>query len=226
MKMDKAYENAFQFVSFKNVSEEDTDNERYHYTSTPTSEDLELVLEDILLAIDDTAAILTHIAKEIRRLQRYQDLYPTRAAMKRFHVALGIKLQDQHQRVIEAASKMHEHACWKKIQQAGYLVELWLKHPTFLPHLKPWEQFILVDSPGSGMNPRAKFLAKVRQSEDFEHSTASESSTFHILPPGGMALWADWTNKNEELKEKCRKVTTHLSWIFLFAFWILSSYPI
>ncbi|KKA17121.1 hypothetical protein T310_9298 [Rasamsonia emersonii CBS 393.64] len=204
LEMEQAYQNAFQFV-FKNVSEEDAEDELYSYVPPPTSEELELVLEDILLAIDDAASIFNEVAKEVRRLQRYQDLYPTRVAMKRFHTALRMKLQDNHRKTLDAANKMQNEACWKKIHQAEHVIELWLKHPTFQPHLKPWQQFMMEDAPGSGMNPRAKFLGKVPESDDFELSTASEDSDFHIFPPGGMALWADWCKEYEELEEKCRQ---------------------
>lgn len=211
--MEQAYQNAFQFV-FKNVSEEDAEDELYSYVPPPTSEELELVLEDILLAIDDAASIFNEVAKEVRRLQRYQDLYPTRVAMKRFHTALRMKLQDNHRKTLDAANKMQNEACWKKIHQAEHVIELWLKHPTFQPHLKPWQQFMMEDAPGSGMNPRAKFLGKVPESDDFELSTASEDSDFHIFPPGGMALWADWCKEYEELEEKCRQVITKIAFFF------------
>ena len=90
-------------------------------------------------------------------------------------------------------------------------MEFWIKYPTFQYYLKPWEQFLNDGAPGSGINPKAKFLGKVTESDDFETSTINENSNFQIIPPGGMAIWADWCREHQEIECRINEVCSTLS---------------
>jgi hypothetical protein len=199
--MEKAYETVFQFtIKYEDPEENDSGE-------PASAEELKLVAEDIHLAMDHASADLVEIAREIRRLQRYQEVFPGQSAMETFHSALHSKLALEHHRSVQLAGKIESESCCEKLHKAEYLIELWLKHPTFQYDLKPWEQFLNQNAPGSGMNTRAKFLGKVPESEEFDVSSVNERSSFQILPPGALAVLADWKARHDEVYERIHQVS-------------------
>ncbi|KAH8703734.1 hypothetical protein BGW36DRAFT_393982 [Talaromyces proteolyticus] len=165
---------------------------------------LSLNLDDISRAIQDTSRLFVEISREIRRLQRYQGLYPSQNSIKTFIIHLKSKLSTNHKLWTRVSTKIGDEHFWARLEKSEYLIELWIKTPTYQYDLKPWQQFLNEGAPGSGINAKAKFLGKVPESDDFDYSEITTDSSFQIIPPGGMAIWANWFNHINELERRIK----------------------
>ncbi|KAL1999275.1 hypothetical protein VTN02DRAFT_4746 [Thermoascus thermophilus] len=195
-----AYEQVFQLIF---VDIEESDSSYHEIRSSPTQ--FELILADIYLAIEETVSVLLSVAPEIRRLQRYQSLYPTEALLQMFICSIRDSLTVNHQRTLAAAKKMQHESCWEKIHRAERVILLAIQRPTFQPHLKPWQQFLINDAPGSGINARAVFYSKLPEEAQMTSEVLPDSA-FQILPVGAMALLGEWRARARDLERRCREL--------------------
>jgi hypothetical protein len=208
VRMERGYENIFQH-HFVNVWEqassvdEDSQSENSSITEEP---DFVSDTPELSLSILHTSGLFVEIAREVRRLQRYQKLFPNQQSMEFFLSCLESKLALNHYRWIRIARKMQNEAYWTKLEKSEYLIELWITAPTYQYDVKPWQQFLNDGAPGSGINPKAKFLGKVPESDDFDFTKVTANSSFQIVPPGGMVIWTNWFNHVYELEKKIKRV--------------------
>ncbi|CRG82894.1 hypothetical protein PISL3812_00241 [Talaromyces islandicus] len=205
VRLERGYDNIFQ-QRFVNALEQFVD-ENPQSENSSISEELNLVSEKrgLSLSILHTSDLFVEIAREVRRLQRYQKLFPTQQSMELFLSSLESKLILNHDRWTRIARKIETEAYWTKLEKAEYLIELWITTPTYQYDLKPWQQFLNDGAPGSGLNPKAKFLGKVPESDDFDFTKVTADSNFQIVPPGGMVIWTNWFNHVYELEQKIKR---------------------
>lgn len=208
VRMERGYENIFQH-DFVNVWEqpssvdEDSQTENQSITEEP---DFVAGSPELTLSVLHTSGLFVEIAREVRRLQRYQRLFADQQSMGFFLSSLESKLTVNHHRWARIAKKMRNEACWTKLEKSEYLIELWITAPTYQYDLKPWQQFLSNGAPGSGINPKAKFLGKVPESDDFDFTKVTANSNFQIVPPGGMVIWTNWFNYVFDLEKKIKRV--------------------
>ncbi|KAI5285669.1 hypothetical protein KEM54_000389 [Ascosphaera aggregata] len=106
-------------------------------------------LEDPEIFIGDSRPALIYQAglEEIGRLDKYPSLYPDPFLRMRF-TALTEEIRSRKER----AGKMRELLVKaNEISREEDDVIEEINRPMFQPRLKPWEQFLLKDSPGSGL---------------------------------------------------------------------------
>jgi hypothetical protein len=115
------------------------------------------------------------------------------------------ELKEDHERTLVAAIKMQNKTCWASIHDAEQQILLAVERPTFQPHLKPWQQFLLDSAPGSGINLRENFTDRLSKNPPITSAVTSDSA-FHIIPYGGMKLYAHWRLNKRDLEMGCRKV--------------------
>ena len=196
-----AYEDVFQYVF-------DNPKESYKRLSGIIPDpDLDLIQEDIFLAIGEASAVLKGLIKEIRRLQQHQGLYPSHTAKREFHSLMSMALREDHERTLAAAIKMQNKICWASIHEAEEQIILAVERPTFQPQLKPWQQFLLDGAPGSGINLRENFTERLSKNPPIK-SAVTSNSAFQIIPYGGMKLYAHWRLNGRDLKARCHEVSS------------------
>lgn len=203
-KLERGYEDIFELVY------RDPQSDRPHlqpyYQKVNDMEDLKLIEVDITITVTETASLFFDIAREVRRLKRYPQLFPSRFSMERFQSGILAKLRDRHKYTLKPAEMMRDNTSWAVLHEAEGLIELWLLNPTFQYDLKPWQQFLNDGSPGSEVNPKDLFQQK--RSADFsgEEVGIDERSQFRIIPPGGLAVWANWNRQFKDTEERINQV--------------------
>lgn len=203
-RFDRGYDDIYHhFIT----EEEDSDQPESNLLGILDSPKSFVVMSDELCqVIHNTSILFAGIAREVRRLQRYQKLFPDEASMMAFHSGIFSKLSSNHERWTNTAGVVHSEPCWTRLDKSEWLIEFWLRHPTYQYDLKPWEQFTKSKAPGSGMNPKAKFLQDVSARSHFKYPTPSVEGKFHIMPPGGIAVWRDWVESFKEVQERIHQV--------------------
>jgi hypothetical protein len=163
--------------------------------------------DELTQVLHDTSIRFIEIAREVRRLQRYPKLFPNETSMLTFHSVLLSKLSSNNRRWKNTTGVVIREPCWSRFEKSEYLIEFWLRHPTYQHDLKPWEQFMKNKAPGSGINPKAKFLNNVSNMSHFKDPATGVQGNFHIMPPGGIAVWRDWIENFQEVKHNIDQVS-------------------
>jgi hypothetical protein len=215
--LDRGYDDIFRgFVSYSNqgTSELAVDNEQGaldSQTSEQATGGFPMVSDEFSRVVNDVAIFFVEIAREVRRLQRYQTLYPDESIMQTFQSALLSKISSNHDKWTDIVGSSYSLICWTRLYKSEYLIELWLNHPTYQYDLKPWKQFLDNEAPGSGINPKSKFLKDVFDNNVFEPSQATTKGNFHIIPPGGWALWRMWVDEFQDIEQRIHRVSPQSS---------------
>lgn len=196
--VEDAYAQVFQFV-FLSFQESD----RPIHKISPQPKLFDFILEDVYLSIEEATSTLLVVIPELRRLQRQQHLYPSSDSAKRFLYSMKSKISVNHKRTLSAAKKMHQSFCWERIHRAEEQMIIAIQHPTYDPHLRSWEQFLMDGAPGSGLDARSIFYDRKPGSL----ASSSGNSSFRILPPGAVCLLREWHLNAREIERKCREVS-------------------
>ncbi|KAI5291166.1 hypothetical protein KEM52_000236 [Ascosphaera acerosa] len=128
--------------------------------------------------------------EEIERLEAHPLLIPDPSLRMRFG-ALAEEIRERHERARKArelAVAAHEIAREEEEIIDG------VNHPMFRPDLKPWEQFLLKDSPGSGLTLP-------------DHPP---HVMYQVMPYAGALLKENWMKTLVELEERILNVSTTL----------------
>ncbi|EED13845.1 hypothetical protein TSTA_100860 [Talaromyces stipitatus ATCC 10500] len=158
--------------------------------------------DEFCQTVNDVAFFFVEIAREVRRLQRYPRLCRDESLLQTCQSAILSKLSANHDKWARVIGESSSKACWARLQKSEYLIELWLNHPTYQYDLKPWNQFLNDEAPGTGINVKTKFLKDVYGNSPYEPSESVLQGNFHIVPPGGWALWRTWVDHFLEIEKK------------------------
>ncbi|DAA76851.1 TPA_exp: Uncharacterized protein A8136_7080 [Trichophyton benhamiae CBS 112371] len=109
---------------------------------------------EVNLSPEETERLTESVRLELTRLTSYPDLFPTPTAHERFFKLLQEsvarvvkKRQDKENESIEESIRLRANILAREEEEI--LQEI--NRPSFKPGLKPWEQFLLKGSPGSGV---------------------------------------------------------------------------
>lgn len=207
-KLERGYEDIFELV-YRDPQSEHPHLQPY-YQKVSDLEDLKLIEVDITMTVTETAVLFFDIAREVRRLKRYPQLFPSQFSMESFQSGILTKLRDRHKYTLKPAEIMRSNSSWAILHEAEKFIELWLLNPTFRHDLKPWQQFLNEGSPGSGINPRNLFQQALSAGSARDESVIDEKSQFRIVPPGGLAVWANWHRRFEETEQHISQVCIKL----------------
>lgn len=212
-KLDRGYETIFQHLALSSNHEIQTQNEGHDESQSSANDSQQtphtsiLPSDELYQAIEDTSNFFVEIAREVRRLQRYQKLFPNQFMMNSFHSSLLSKLSTNHEKWMKITGELHKEPCWSRLEKSEYLIEFWLKHPTYQYDLKPWQQFFHNEAPGSGINPKAKFFSELIRQSPVHYSKMSVKSQFHLIPPGGLAVWREWLTNYRNVEQRIQQVS-------------------
>ncbi|KAF3397099.1 hypothetical protein DPV78_008018 [Talaromyces pinophilus] len=210
-RLDRGYEDIFRCLvsySSRRAPELALDNEHgaiHSQTPKRSTGGCDVISDKLSRVVTNVAIFFVEIAREVRRLQRYQSLYPDESMMQTFQTAILSKISLNHDKWTRIIGKSHTQACWTRLQKSEYLIELWMNHPTYQYDLKPWKQFLDNDAPGSGVNPKTKFIEDVIDKGIHQLSQATFQGNFHILPPGGWALWRMWVDRFHDFEHRIHR---------------------
>ncbi|PGG98885.1 hypothetical protein AJ79_08761 [Helicocarpus griseus UAMH5409] len=131
------------------------------------------------------------VMKEFCRLAFYPSLFPSAETQERFWVLL---LQANQQLAVTKQER-NEGKKAELRRRANMIAreedtELQnLNRPSYKPDLLPWEQFLLRDSPGSGM----------------DLPSTTPNATMQLMPIGGVALHLRWMKDRYLTWKRCQK---------------------
>lgn len=179
-------------------------------TSEQSTRGCDVISDEFSQVVTDVAIFFVEIAREVRRLQRYQSLYPDESMMQTFQTAILSKISLNHDKWSGIIGKSYTRACWSRLKKSEYLIELWLHHPTYQYDLKLWKQFLDNGAPGSGINPKSKFLLDIVDKGIHQPSRATFQGNFHVLPPGGWALWRMWVDGFHDIEHRIHRVSPRI----------------
>nr|ACS91136.1 unknown [Nannizzia gypsea]ACS91140.1 unknown [Nannizzia gypsea] len=135
--------------------------------------------DEVNLSPEEAERLTESVRQELTRLTNYPDLFPTPTAQERFFKILQEsvakvvkKREDKESESIEESIRLRANLIARDEEQILQSIN----RPSFKPELKPWEQFLLKGSPGSG----------VALSED------PPNGYVQMMPMGGLALHRMW----------------------------------
>lgn len=139
--------------------------------------------DEVNLSPEEAERLAESVRLELTRLTSYPDLFPTPTAHERFFKLLQEsvakvvkKRQDKENESIEESIRLRANLIAR--EEEDILQEI--NRPSFKPGLKPWEQFLLKGSPGSGVvlppDPPNGYV--------------------QMMPIGGVALHLRWLREN------------------------------
>nr|ACS91125.1 unknown [Nannizzia gypsea] len=138
-----------------------------------------LLNDEVNLSPEEAERLTESVRQELTRLTNYPDLFPTPTAQERFFKILQEsvakvvkKREDKESESIEESIRLRANLIARDEEQILQSIN----RPSFKPELKPWEQFLLKGSPGSG----------VALSED------PPNGYVQMMPMGGLALHRMW----------------------------------
>ncbi|GBF66496.1 hypothetical protein TMEN_9216 [Trichophyton mentagrophytes] len=109
---------------------------------------------EVNLSPDEAERLTESVRLELTRLTSYPDLFPTPTAHERFFKLLQEsvakvvkKRQDKENESMEESIRLRANLIAR--EEEDILQEI--NRPSFKPGLKPWEQFLMKGSPGSGV---------------------------------------------------------------------------
>nr|AFQ98106.1 hypothetical protein [Talaromyces marneffei] len=211
-RLGRGYDDIFlSFVSYSNrgVPELEVDNEQAAsnpQTIAQSTGGCDIISDGFSQVINNIAILFVEIAREVRRLQRYQSLYPDESMMQTFQTAILSKISLNHDKWTGIIGSSYPQIFWTRLQKSEYLIELWLNHPTYQYDLKPWKQFLDNEAPGSGINPKSKFLQDVVDKGIYQPTRATFQGNFHVIPPGGWALWRLWVDGFRDIEHRIHRI--------------------
>ncbi|OKL63523.1 hypothetical protein UA08_01943 [Talaromyces atroroseus] len=201
-RLDRGYDDIYQhFIIEDEDSAQSGGNEEFTFGALLPPESFVVMSDELCQVIHGTSILFVEIAREVRRLQRYPKLFPNESSMMTFHSVLLSKLSSNNEKWKNTTGVVHSESCWNRLEKSEYLIEFWLRHPTYQYDLKPWQQFMKDKAPGSGINPKVKFLNNVSVLSHFK-DTESVKGNFHIMPPGGIAVWRDWVENFQDVRRR------------------------
>nr|ACS91149.1 unknown [Nannizzia gypsea]ACS91154.1 unknown [Nannizzia gypsea] len=146
----------------------------------PWSEyDAGLLNDEVNLSPEEAERLTQSVRQELTRLTNYPDLFPTPTARERFFKLLQEsvakvvkKREDKESESIEESIRLRANLIARDEEQVLQSIN----RPSFKPELKPWEQFLLNGSPGSGVTL----------------PPGPPNEYMQIMPTGGLALHRMW----------------------------------
>ncbi|KAF3482312.1 uncharacterized protein GIQ15_05071 [Arthroderma uncinatum] len=135
---------------------------------------------------------LEDVVRELHRLVSHPTLFSSPDVQKRFLVFLefGVtkmisKRKDKERQIAMDGFRLRANILARQEEQILQKIN----RPSFKPELKPWEQFLLKGSPGSGVAlPPAPLNGYVQ-----------------VMPIGGVALHLRWLRQRHIVAKKCRE---------------------
>nr|ACS91131.1 unknown [Nannizzia gypsea]ACS91144.1 unknown [Nannizzia gypsea] len=110
--------------------------------------------DEVNLSPEEAERLTESVRQELTRLTNYPDLFPTPTAQERFFKILQEsvakvvkKREDKESESIEESIRLRANLIARDEEQILQSIN----RPSFKPELKPWEQFLLKGSPGSGI---------------------------------------------------------------------------
>ncbi|KAM5442512.1 hypothetical protein MferCBS31731_002390 [Microsporum ferrugineum] len=138
--------------------------------------------DEVNLPPDDAKRLSECVVRELTRLMAHPDLFPTATAHQRFLHILEDSIKDL---VEERKQKEYQLAVdnfrlrANEIARREEQILQRINRPSFKPDLKPWEQFLLKGSPGSGV----------------VLPPCPPNGYVQLMPIGGVALHLRWLRR-------------------------------
>ncbi|KAG8209326.1 hypothetical protein GTR04_3321 [Trichophyton interdigitale] len=149
---------------------------------------------EVNLSPEEAERLTESVRLELTRLTSYPDLFPTPTAHERFFKLLQEsvakvvkKRQDKENESMEESIRLRANLIAR--EEEDILQEI--NRPSFKPGLKPWEQFLMKGSPGSG----------VVLPPDLPNGYVQ------MMPIGGVALHLRWLRENYTASKEYAEAT-------------------